>query len=179
MGKTKGIPTSAVSPFNHWQRCTKKSSSCVQCLIEMWGYLGSENWRDENHSEYETGRKSRKPIEHMGKTRVRKIPKKAGTTLKELILADHGEVCNLPTISRFNSDGWFPVGITITRCPQCRSLPLYGFRKPYITRRGDQYHYWALFCRQCANLFDPASLDEKSKKMLKMQAIPVTRKEMP
>ena len=62
---------------------------------------------------------------------------------------------------RFESPGWFYVGMTVTDCPDCGE-PLEGFRRPY-SAGGKTYHYWALVCLRCKSMFEPAELEPKAR----------------
>ncbi len=92
--------------------------------------------------------------------------------LKDLVLKDFAINVKIE-LSRFKSDGWFAVGNIDAKCPICNKGSLAGYRKPYITKNSQKYHYWALLCRHCAKLFEPANLHEASKKVLKKLALPV------
>jgi len=92
--------------------------------------------------------------------------------LKELVLKDFSINIKIE-LSRFNGGGWFSVGKTDAHCPNCGEKSLAGYRKPYLTKNSQRYHYWALFCSHCEQLFEPAKLTSESKKTLKKLAIPV------
>jgi hypothetical protein len=92
------------------------------------------------------------------------------TTLNGLILSDFGMYCKGSTIPRFRSDSWFSVGTMPVRCPNCNTIPLQGYRKAYCNRRGDPYHYWALYCRRCGDLFEPSALDNWSRRFLSSES---------
>jgi len=62
--------------------------------------------------------------------------------------------------ARFYRPGWFYIGPAVTDCPECSSVTE-AFRKPYITKAGIQYHYWALFCSKCRKLMEPKVLGDK------------------
>ena len=66
--------------------------------------------------------------------------------------------------SRFNKPGWFYIGPAVIDCPECKTT-VEAFRKPYKTKAGIQYHYWALFCPTCQKLFEPKSLGDKRKEI--------------
>jgi hypothetical protein len=66
--------------------------------------------------------------------------------------------------ARFNKPGWFYIGPAISNCTECRST-MEAFRKPYRTKAGVQYHYWALYCPKCSTLIEPKSLGEKRKEL--------------
>jgi hypothetical protein len=70
---------------------------------------------------------------------------------------------------------WFAVETTDANCPVCGVANMPGYRKPYRTKNGDLYHYWALVCVECVKVFDPASLDPQSQKRLKKHSIPVAK----
>lgn len=95
-----------------------------------------------------------------------------GTTLTELVYAMHGERVSSRT-ARFNTKGWFSVGLTKASCPRCAHGQLEGFRKPYKNSRGDLYHYWGLYCAACNSLHEPSDLSGVSQKALKAGAIPL------
>lgn len=80
-----------------------------------------------------------------------------------------------PTIERFKQEGWFAIGSTTARCPDCGALRMPGYRKPYITKSGNTYHYWALICIDCAIVHEPNDLDPVSQKELKKFKIPVIK----
>jgi hypothetical protein len=94
------------------------------------------------------------------------------TTLAALIRLERNLVVH-PDVARFKSNGWFSVGDTTAWCPECGATPMPGYRRPYVTSSGDKYHYWALLCRSCIKVFQPASLDPESKKQLNKYVIPV------
>jgi F-box protein 18 (helicase) len=93
-------------------------------------------------------------------------------TLPDLVLK---EFSIKPTgkLDRFKSSGWFFVGETNSSCPSCGLKSLYGYRKPYKTKKGDTYHYWALLCLPCKTIFAPDDLGVDSRKALKNMAIPI------
>lgn len=72
-------------------------------------------------------------------------------------------------ISRFRKPGWFYRGPTTVACPDCHE-PFEGFRKPYVTKAGKTYHYWALLCCSCATAAEPAELSDDSRKALYKQS---------
>ena len=94
--------------------------------------------------------------------------------LVDLVLADH-RVPVTADLARFKTDGWFAIGITDASCPSCGQDQMLGYRKPYLTKSGDQYHYWALVCLGCRKVLEPASLDSLSQQRLKKFKIPVTK----
>ena len=67
--------------------------------------------------------------------------------------------------SRFRSPGWFAVGQTVSQCVSCNS-GLFGYRKPYRTRNGSLFHYWALVCPKCQKAVEPSELSPVARKML-------------
>lgn len=94
-------------------------------------------------------------------------------TLPDLVYDDRGiEVT--PTLARFKADGWFPVGDSDVSCPECGRSPMSGYRRPYLNKRGDKYHYWALLCMNCKQLYEPSSLKPDARNKLKEYAIPLT-----
>jgi hypothetical protein len=58
---------------------------------------------------------------------------------------------------RFRKPVWLRVPDPDVRCPVC-ARGLAAFRSPYRTTSGSTYFYWALACRSCAQLFEPAEL---------------------
>jgi hypothetical protein len=66
---------------------------------------------------------------------------------------------------RFDEVGWFSVGQTAAECPGC-GLVLEGFRRPYVTSAGTQYHYWALVCLACRHAWAPAELTDAGRHAL-------------
>ena len=67
--------------------------------------------------------------------------------------------------ARFRKGGWFSVGGTVSVCPRCKST-LWGFRKPYTTKAGLTFHYWALVCSTCRTAVEPSELGEEHRKRL-------------
>lgn len=94
-------------------------------------------------------------------------------SLSEVVYADRG-VDVSPSLARFKTDGWFPVGNVDVNCAECGRSPMSGYRKPYLNKCGDKYHYWALLCMNCKQLFEPASLKPDAKNKLKKYAIHLT-----
>jgi hypothetical protein len=86
-------------------------------------------------------------------------------TLSELVESDFGERISV-SVARFNTPGWFSVGKTPAECPRCGSTQLEGYRRPYKDANGKEYFYWALVCLWCRDSFEPANLDDGSRKAL-------------
>ena len=97
-----------------------------------------------------------------------------GSLLVDLVLTDH-RIAVTASLSRFKTDGWFAVGITDASCPSCGIGQMQGYRKPYLNKNGDQYHYWALVCLECRKVFEPAALDSISQQKLKKFRIPIIK----
>jgi hypothetical protein len=95
--------------------------------------------------------------------------------LVDLIYSEHSTVAAVDGIARFNSSGWFSVGLVDAICPMCGREGMHGYRKPYLTKAADLYHYWALVCLKCRKVYEPKSLDDQSIKRLKMYKIPVIK----
>ncbi len=83
--------------------------------------------------------------------------------LVDIFLADH-RISVAADLAAFKTDGWFAIGITDASCPCCGVHRMPGYRKPYFTKNGDQYHYWALVCVTCRKVFEPTVLDPLSQK---------------
>ena len=79
--------------------------------------------------------------------------------------------------ARFKSKGWFGTGQTGCNCTDCGD-PLWAFRKPYTTSKGD-YLYWALVCSRCRTAIDPASLTEGERKQLYKSSEHHSEKQIP
>lgn len=58
---------------------------------------------------------------------------------------------------RFTTPGWFYIGPAVAYCPKCR-VRTEAFRKPYTTRAGLRFHFWALLCLECQYFFRPIEL---------------------
>lgn len=67
--------------------------------------------------------------------------------------------------ARFKKSGWFSVGQSVSSCPSC-SESLWAYRKPYQTKTGATYHYWALVCAVCKCAFEPAELRDEKRSLL-------------
>lgn len=93
------------------------------------------------------------------------------STLAEIVFADR-KVQVSPSLERFTTSGWFSIGDTRAKCPDCGKSPMAGYRRPYETGKG-VYHYWALLCSFCKQVYEPAALDKQSQKHLKELVIPV------
>jgi len=73
------------------------------------------------------------------------------------------DVSNGP--ARFRKAGWFSVGRSVSNCPSC-SESMWAYRKPYKTKTGATYHYWALVCSICKSAFEPAELNDNKRSLL-------------
>ena len=67
--------------------------------------------------------------------------------------------------ARFRKSGWFSVGRSVSSCPSC-SESMWAYRKPYQTKTGATYHYWALVCAICKSAFEPAELHDEKRSLL-------------
>jgi len=67
--------------------------------------------------------------------------------------------------ARFKKAGWFSVGRSVSSCPSC-SESMWAYRKPYQTKTGATYHYWALVCAVCKSAFEPAELHDEKRSLL-------------
>jgi RNA polymerase-binding transcription factor DksA len=67
--------------------------------------------------------------------------------------------------ARFKKPGWFSVGRSVSSCPSC-SESMWAYRKPYQTKIGATYHYWALVCHICKSAFEPAELHDDKRSLL-------------
>jgi len=67
--------------------------------------------------------------------------------------------------ARFRKSGWFSVGRSVISCPSCSEL-MWAYRKPYQTKTGVTYHYWAMVCAICKSAFEPTELDDEKRSLL-------------
>jgi superfamily I DNA/RNA helicase len=105
---------------------------------------------------------------------VRKSSNNAAQPLNlvALIYNQHSTVAAVGDIARFNSSGWFAVGLVDATCPMCGREEMHGYRKPYLTKASVLQHYWALVCLKCRKVYEPKSLDDQSIKRLNLYKIP-------